>query len=441
MRTTRRSAQDERRDDERSGRRPILVAVGPDGGSSTLRVARAIALRESRPLLVLSVVEPPPVYALDAEPVMAASWILEEELSARRRLVHDRVHELAQAPFGDDEPEVLIEYGEPTRLVVREARVRNAHLVVMGTGLHGLRNRLFATETTLGVIRRAPCPILAVGAESATTLSTVLVAMDFSPASLHAARQALTLLPDGATVHLVHVWQRRLPLGAGSPADERDDRYSRGLPERFDRARGVLGRERSLRFVTTTREGDAVDALLAEARAVNAELVVAGAHGHGMMERLLVGSVSTALLRGSTCAVLISPEPPAVERARLERQLSGTSTVRSADAWEGELAAFSQRNHSRRTALEIDDESIGAQVQERGYSLLGATYDRHDRQVSLMFGDPERPVTHLTRNIPRVRSISVVRGSGDEDGMLCIESDAGLAMVTFLDGVAMTERR
>jgi hypothetical protein len=83
--------------------------------------------------------------------------------------------------------------------------------------------------------------------------------------------------------------------------------------------------------------------------------------------------------------------------------------------------------------LEIDDLSVGAQVQERGYALVGATYDHRDRHVSLMFADPGHPTTHLTRTLAGVRSVSLTRGRGDDDGVLCIESDQGSALLTFLD--------
>src|SRR5947209_5331824 len=51
-----------------------------------------------------------------------------------------------------------------------------------------------------------------------------------------------------------------------------------------------------------------------------------------------------------------------------------------------ELRAFVARNGSRRTVLELLDEAIGAQLQVSGYVLVGASYDRHDRRMTLMFG-------------------------------------------------------
>ena len=223
--------------------------------------------------------------------------------------------------------------------------------------------------------------------------------MDFSPASLHAARQALPHLSDGAVVHLVHVWQRQAPLLPMAEQADLDEAYLRALPARFDRARALLGRERSLVFVATVREGEVTDTLVALAAELRADLVVAGARGLGLMERLLVGSTSTALLRGAPCSVLVAPDPPPTERARLLRHMTGTSLMRAPAEWAAELDAFALRNRHRRTALEIDDESLGAQVQETGYTLLGATYDHRDRHVSLMFGDPEHPESHLTRSL------------------------------------------
>ena len=421
------------RADTRASRRCVLVAVGAEAGLSALKAGRMMAVRESRPFVVLSVVEPPPLYSFDPEAVMAVPWTIDEQLAARRKSVHDRLAQLGAPPFGVDEPEIIVQYGEPERLVGATARERRAHVIVMGTGPHTLANRVLATETTLGTIRHSPCPVLAVAEDCNEAPRVVVVALDFSPASLHAARQALPLLSDGAVVHLVHAWHRHIPLMPTTQTDPLDDAYEHSLPARFDRARAALGRERSLVFITTAREGDAATVVLDAAHTLHADLVVAGAQGHSFVERLLVGSVSTALLRGAPCSVLIAPEPAPAERTRLERHMTGTSTLRAPEEWAEELEAFSKRNRSRRTALEIDDVSLGSQVQESGYALLGATYDHRDRHVSLMFADPAHPEAHLTRTLGRVRSVAVSHGDRGEDGALCIESEQGSTLLTFLD--------
>ena len=54
-------------------------------------------------------------------------------------------------------------------------------------------------------------------------------------------------------------------------------------------------------------QGDPVKTILREAERLDAELVVVGSHGHGMMFDALVGSISAGILRKSTIPVLVVP--------------------------------------------------------------------------------------------------------------------------------------
>jgi nucleotide-binding universal stress UspA family protein len=54
-------------------------------------------------------------------------------------------------------------------------------------------------------------------------------------------------------------------------------------------------------------QGDPVKTILTEAERLDAELVVIGSHGHGMMFDALVGSISAGILRKSTIPVLVVP--------------------------------------------------------------------------------------------------------------------------------------
>ena len=55
------------------------------------------------------------------------------------------------------------------------------------------------------------------------------------------------------------------------------------------------------------RQGDPVKSILSEARRLDAELIVVGSHGHGLLFDALVGSVSGGILRQTTLPVLIVP--------------------------------------------------------------------------------------------------------------------------------------
>ncbi len=54
-------------------------------------------------------------------------------------------------------------------------------------------------------------------------------------------------------------------------------------------------------------QGDPVKTILQQAGRLDAELIVVGSHGHGMMFDALMGSISAGILRKSTIPVLVVP--------------------------------------------------------------------------------------------------------------------------------------
>jgi hypothetical protein len=152
-----------------------------------------------------------------------------------------------------------------------------------------------------------------------------------------------------------------------------------------------------------------------------------------MVERWLLGSTSSALLRAAECSVLLAPAPGVTDRLALVRHMEGTSSLRTPREWDAELSAFVRRNRHRPTMLEIDDPTIGAQVQETGFALVGATYDSHDHRVALMFAGRAQRDAHFTRTLGDVRALAVSSDARDVDNALYIESDGGGTLLTFLD--------
>lgn len=54
-------------------------------------------------------------------------------------------------------------------------------------------------------------------------------------------------------------------------------------------------------------QGPMVEKILQEAAQHGAGLIVMGSHGHGAIYNLLVGSVTSGVLKGATCPVLVVP--------------------------------------------------------------------------------------------------------------------------------------
>lgn len=113
----------------------------------------------------------------------------------------------------------------------------------------------------------------------------------------------------GATLHMVHVWQDLRPATLPAMAMEE---YSRAY-ERSEREAGRLLGEQAERLrsvgaiVTDThlRKGRPADEIANLAEELEADLVVAGSRGLGLVKRLVVGSVSEGVVRLAPCPTLV----------------------------------------------------------------------------------------------------------------------------------------
>lgn len=261
--------------------RPILVAIGEGGGIPSLRMTHALAQRDGCPVVVVSVVEPPPLVALEARRTLLVPWVIDEQLAERRRKVEERLLRFGWRSASRPAPHVDIAYGEPAREIARLAREHDARLIVMGIGPHAVAQRMLAEGTPSATVRHAGRPVLAVN-EGARGLPRVVVgALDFGSASINAAREAMGLVADGSVLHLVHAWRPIETIIHLDALDRVNAAYASSLPESFALVRAELGHGHPVAINTVAVEGKPADAILAFAREHRADLIVAGAHGAG----------------------------------------------------------------------------------------------------------------------------------------------------------------
>ena len=135
------------------------------------------------------------------------------------------------------------------------------------------------------VVRQSIKPVL-VASRSFKPIRRALIAFDGGPSARKAVAFAATS-PLFADVELDIVT-------AGSETEKSRDAL------RW--AREVLGGRAKRSEVVP---GDTDEVLIAEAHASGADLVVMGAYGHSPLRRLIVGSTTTALIRGVTLPVLL----------------------------------------------------------------------------------------------------------------------------------------
>jgi nucleotide-binding universal stress UspA family protein len=346
---------------------------------------------------------------------------LTAQLKARARM---QCADLSGECSGPALPEPDVFTGEPERIIARIANEKGAQLIVLGIGRHDVTDRIFGSETALKVARLSHVPVLAVPARFRAAPSRIVVGVDFSDASLQAAQSALPLLATGGVIDLVHVVPReRLVLDPWIS----DREYADLVRHQFARLRARLDVPPNVTVEQHTCAGNTARELIAYAEREHADLIAAGSHGHGFVSRVVLGSVTTALLRAAKAAVLVVP-PDFTPLGAVDG--GGTIHVEPSQ-WSTLLADFTRTNAGRRTRLEIDDPEIGAQAQEMDYPLLGVTFDPHDQRLEIMLGVLGGGEPHLSRSIGDVSSLDLHVGRDGKDAALRVRHGRGQTMLTF----------
>jgi nucleotide-binding universal stress UspA family protein len=317
--------------------------------------------------------------------------------------------------------------GDPATEVARLAHQSGATMIVAGLGRHRVTDRVFGDETALRLIRAADVPVLATAPGLSHAPRRIVAAVDFSETSLRAARLALTVAGSSATIYLAHVAPRDSSFydwkGFGST-------YKTGVGDALQKTREQLRVPAGMIVQNVLLQGDPATELLAFAASVNADLIATGSHGRGFVARMLVGSVTTRLLRCSTCSVLTVPHAAVMTRVRTTVEPPVVHALPHGE-WAMQLDAFTHRNAGRRGTLEVDDPEIGAQAQEFDYPLRGAAYDAHDQRVALMFGGLGSGSPHLTRGITGVTAVDILQDERGRDLAIRIAHGAGQTLLTF----------
>lgn len=407
---------------------PLIVAtVGGGDAAGVLAAARLLAERFDAAPHVVAVNEPLQAY-LPGIPMESVPPDLYTE--QRRRLLEDVTRAVAAAGVPAWSVEVL--EGPPARTIAHVASERKARCIVIGIGRHAPMDRLLGDETALHVVRLADRPVLAVTPDFAALPRHAAVAVDFSPASVRAAEEALALLAEGGRLSLVHV---RPPADvllrrAGETLSRLHDRR---LEELWERLAAGLAAPPSVTIEPVVLAGDPADELLGFAARERADLVATGSSGLGFLDRLVMGSVATQIVRRAPVPVLAVPRPSAADVERIEALLASTVESTEAARWPRMLEAFSERNAGRPTQLEIDDPALGAQLEERGYTLLGASYDRRGDRLELMLAAPAGGAGHLTHTIGGVTSVAVFTDPHHRDLALQARHGEGQTILTFPD--------
>jgi nucleotide-binding universal stress UspA family protein len=208
-----------------------------------------------------------------------------------------------------------LERGPAAEKIADLAKRLGARLIVLGRRGLGTVQRLLLGSVSEGVIGLAPCPVLVMrGRHEAWPPRSIVVGEDLSEEAKRAVGIAANIGSlYGVSVLLVLVY----PMSPEAIREQSmaawtvDDEVRFRAWEHLNALAGRLENECGRRPRVSTPIGDPPSVILAAADEGGApSLVVVGSRGLGTVKRLVLGSISAAVVRAARGPVLIVKAPP-----------------------------------------------------------------------------------------------------------------------------------
>ncbi len=210
-------------------------------------------------------------------------------------------------------------WGSPGKAILKAADLFAPDLLVMGSHGRSAATRLVLGSVSLDVLHHSKCPVRVVHGDGAqpTGPIRILVATDGS-ASADAAVKSVSQRswPGGTQIRVMAIMESMVPPPTIPPLEaetfrtepafrvilEADARHRVRLNGVVEQSRKLL-EAAGLNVDPKVMEGNPRSEILSEAKAWGAETIFIGARGLGVLDRLLLGSVSTAVVTHAECAV------------------------------------------------------------------------------------------------------------------------------------------
>lgn len=203
--------------------------------------------------------------------------------------------------------------GRVLAAILDEADALDASLIVVGARGEGFLGRLTIGTTAERLLRRTLRPMLVVKQTPHEDYRRVLVPVDFSPWSAEVLRLAHAAAP-GAELILFHAFEAPFESKLRYAGVE-EDTLGRYLAAARAEALAKLQDLTTAAGLDTApvhlhvEHGEAARLILAQEQELDCDLIVLGKHGLGMLEELLLGSVTKHVLAESVGDVLVVNQP------------------------------------------------------------------------------------------------------------------------------------
>lgn len=292
----------------------MKIVIAYDGSScadSALEDLSRAGLPQRAEALIISVAElplpppPPPGYGILSGYAVRASTLVDTEASSRvveeANALAFQASRLVHASFPDWEVRSDALLGSPAREIIEKAEGWGADLIVVGSHGRSALDRFILGSVSQRVVTDAHCSVRVARnprVEKDAPMRIVL-GLDGSEHSGAAVRAvAARRWPEGSEVRLVTSLDP-LHMYGTDPADK----YTGVLS--IHKSAEMFLRDAGLEVSSVAEEEDAKRLLVREAEEWGADSIFVGARGLGRLGRLLLGSISTAVVARAHCSVEI----------------------------------------------------------------------------------------------------------------------------------------
>jgi nucleotide-binding universal stress UspA family protein len=233
---------------------------------------------------------------------------LENERGEDARVLAERIVERD----GGELKVVHVEKGSPADALQALAETGEADLIVLGSTHHGHFGSVSPGSVAEHLLHGARCRLViapkgyAEGDHSQDRLRIAAIGFDGMAESYAALDEAAKLARKfGGSLRVIGVATPVPAMGAGAAAQAGAE-AGPDFQTQLNNAVAQLPPE--LRALPVYERGDPVQKLL-EAAEMGVDLLVLGSRGFGPVMRLLIGSVSSRVIRQAPCPVLVVPRP------------------------------------------------------------------------------------------------------------------------------------
>jgi nucleotide-binding universal stress UspA family protein len=201
----------------------------------------------------------------------------------------------------------------------------------------------------------------------------ILLATDDSGDAELAATTAVSLAKStGSELHVVHVWRPVPSVHFDALIRREMEREAQEiLNEQVKKMEGLGATVAQAHL----REGSTYEEIVAFAEEIETGLIAVGSRGRGRIRRLLMGSISDALVRHATCPVVVVRWKPVVFPAKI---LLATDASEEATLAFQTAADLSESTGSELHVIHVGEVPLVYHPERHGY---GAEYEEHEREA------------------------------------------------------------